>query len=159
MFLRAHGLPESGTGQFIDTFIAEWNAGVTYADRVVAAVRSLSTKYRIGVVTNTHLPWLVPLHIEAMGLTANIPAVVTSIEIGHRKPHRKIFEAALRRVGSKADETVFIGDSLEADYAGATRAGLRAILVDPVAAHAFTPRQRVTSVAEIPQLLARLSVV
>lgn len=45
------------------------------------------------------------------------------------KPEVSMFEAAVRRMGSKPQHTLMIGDRLNTDIEGAQRAGLRTILV------------------------------
>lgn len=45
------------------------------------------------------------------------------------KPHRSIFEAALKRVGVSAAEAMMVGDSLTQDIDGARRVGMRGVLV------------------------------
>lgn len=45
------------------------------------------------------------------------------------KPQRGMFEAALRRLGAKADETLMIGDRIGTDIAGAQRLGIMTALV------------------------------
>ena len=45
------------------------------------------------------------------------------------KPHRSIFEAALRQVAVEPHEAVMVGDSLPADIEGALGLGMRAVLV------------------------------
>jgi putative hydrolase of the HAD superfamily len=46
-----------------------------------------------------------------------------------RKPRFDIFMQALTTLGVKSSETIFIGDSLEADVLGAKSAGMRSIYV------------------------------
>jgi putative hydrolase of the HAD superfamily len=45
------------------------------------------------------------------------------------KPDRLIYQHALRLAGSRADETLFVGDSLEHDIAGAHAVGMRTALI------------------------------
>ncbi len=45
------------------------------------------------------------------------------------KPGRTMFEMALERLGTRADETLMIGDRLETDILGAVEAGLKSALV------------------------------
>ena len=47
----------------------------------------------------------------------------------YMKPHRSIFEEALRLAGVAAEEALMVGDSLAADVRGALGAGLRAVLI------------------------------
>ncbi|MEM3011015.1 MAG: HAD-IA family hydrolase, partial [Candidatus Bathyarchaeia archaeon] len=52
-----------------------------------------------------------------------------SAEVGWRKPHPKIFQEALRRLGAKAEETVFVGDNPIDDVQGAKNVGMKAIFI------------------------------
>ena len=61
--------------------------------------------------------------IKALEYAANCEAVVMG------KPAKAFFEAALRVLGTKTNETVMIGDDIHSDVAGAQAAGLTAILV------------------------------
>lgn len=45
------------------------------------------------------------------------------------KPHPDVFKYALRKLNIKPDETLFIGDAVEADYKGAENVGIKAILI------------------------------
>jgi len=47
------------------------------------------------------------------------------------KPDLAIFEEALRRAGTSAAQTIYVGDNYYADAVGARRAGLRPVLYDP----------------------------
>jgi putative hydrolase of the HAD superfamily len=82
---------------------------------------------RLAVVSN----WDVSLHdvLERTGLRALLDAVVISAELGVAKPDPAIFRAALERLGATAADAMHVGDSLEADVAGARAAGLEAVLV------------------------------
>lgn len=46
------------------------------------------------------------------------------------KPHRELFEKALKISGCAADEVIHIGDSLSSDVLGAQSAGIRPVLID-----------------------------
>lgn len=55
--------------------------------------------------------------------------IISADEIKAYKPHIDLFNYALRVAGCKASEVIHIGDSLNADYYGATNAGIIAYLV------------------------------
>jgi putative hydrolase of the HAD superfamily len=82
---------------------------------------------RLAVVSN----WDVSLHdvLERTHLRGLVDAVVISAELGAAKPDPAIFRAALERLGATAAEAMHVGDSVEADVAGARAAGLEAVLV------------------------------
>jgi putative hydrolase of the HAD superfamily len=139
---------------FAQSYLAEWNTGVSYPAGMVATVAELASRHRLAVVSNTHDPDLVPAHLAAMGVDHYFEAVVTSIDFGWRKPHPAIYAEALRRLGAEADRTVFAGDTYDADFAGPVRAGLAAFLIDPDARHDVPAARRLSSLADLP---ARLS--
>jgi putative hydrolase of the HAD superfamily len=85
---------------------------------------------RAGLCSNA--PYRVrSLHAQLahLGLDRHLDAVTFSAEVGWRKPSPRIFEAALRGLGTAADRTVMVGDSEAADVAGAHAAGMRAVLI------------------------------
>jgi putative hydrolase of the HAD superfamily len=89
---------------------------------------------RLGVLSNTFVPGFVhDRHLEMVGLLEYLPVRVYSSEVGYRKPDRRIFEAALGRLGVGAGEALFVGDLVKTDIVGARRAGMRTALKQPFA--------------------------
>ena len=94
----------------VEVSVDEWNTGVTYPSWCRPTVERLASSYRLAVVTNTHLPSLVPAHLAAMGIADLIEAVVTSVELGWRKPHPAIYAQALARMECGPRDAVFVGE-------------------------------------------------
>lgn len=76
------------------------------------------------------------------------------------KPTRAYFDAALRQLGASPEESVMVGDDIEADIAGAKAAGLRAVLVrtgkfreEALASASTPPDGVVASIADVPAFL------
>lgn len=69
--------------------------------------------------------------VADLGLTSFFDAVVVSAAAGWAKPSPRIYAAALAALGSEPGEVLMIGDRPKEDAAGATAAGLRALLYDP----------------------------
>lgn len=65
------------------------------------------------------------------GLDALRERVVVSATVGHRKPAAAFFDEVTRLAGCDRGAIVFVGDDVGNDYAGATAAGMRAVLLDP----------------------------
>ncbi len=63
------------------------------------------------------------------GLAPLLDGVVTSAQMGARKPSPIIFERALAMAGVTAEHALHVGDSLEEDVGGARAAGVPAVLV------------------------------
>lgn len=60
-------------------------------------------------------------------VTEYFDLMIFSEEIGIRKPDRRIFHLAARRLGVQPSEIVHVGDNLKTDVWGAKTAGLKAI--------------------------------
>ncbi|AWT34892.1 hypothetical protein GCM10008956_24230 [Deinococcus arenae] len=80
---------------------------------------------RVGVITNG---WgdLQRTCVEVCGLTGLIDDLVISKVVGLSKPDPAIYRLALDRLGVRADQAWFVGDSPRNDIAGPQVVGLRA---------------------------------
>jgi putative hydrolase of the HAD superfamily len=67
--------------------------------------------------------------LKNSGIAGFFKEVITSEQAGIMKPHKEIFDYALRVTGSSANRSVMIGDALEVDILGALEAGIDAIYV------------------------------
>jgi HAD superfamily hydrolase (TIGR01509 family) len=74
--------------------------------------------------------------------------------VGVEKPHPEIFQAALRDMGVKAEESLYIGDVYSVDYLGATQAGMRALLFDSAGAYREKGLPRIESLESLPAILS-----
>jgi len=121
----AHGAIEILIGEYLDA----WTQSVSPAEHAIECVTDLASDHRLTIVSNTHDPALVPRLARRFGLNTAVDRVISSVTVGWRKPHRIIFETALRESGAAANDSVFIGDNWEADVEGPRRAGMSAIYV------------------------------
>jgi putative hydrolase of the HAD superfamily len=100
------------------------------------------------VVLSNHVPELPPL-LEALGLASHMGRVFNSAQTGVEKPHPQAFRNVLTALGG-ATQIWIVGDSVQADIAGAQAVGLRAVLVrsqHPQAVHCCE------TLAELPRVL------
>jgi putative hydrolase of the HAD superfamily len=137
-------------------YLREWNAGVSYLPGTAALVAGLARQFRLAVVTNTHQADLVPAHLAALRIDHHLAAVVTSVEVGWRKPHPAMYAAALSRLDADPAATAFVGDTYDADYAGPVAAGMTAFLIDPGRRHDIPAGRRLGSLADLPARLRDL---
>jgi HAD superfamily hydrolase (TIGR01509 family) len=86
--------------------------------------------YRLGIVSN----WQGPLSeiLRTQGLLDYFDSVITSHDAGVSKPNADIFRIALEDLDEVASKAIFIGDTFATDIIGAHRAGIQAILYDPL---------------------------
>lgn len=79
-------------------------------------------------VLSNHVPEL-DLLVAGLGLRRHFAHVFTSAVLGFEKPHPMAFERALAQLGCDRDGAWMVGDDFLADYEGARRSGLKAVLV------------------------------
>jgi putative hydrolase of the HAD superfamily len=98
-----------------------------FSDALGALPRLRERGARLVVVSN----WDVSLHelLDRVGLAPYLDGIVTSAEVGARKPDPAIFERALGLAGVPASEALHVGDTLAEDVAGARNAGIEPVLI------------------------------
>jgi putative hydrolase of the HAD superfamily len=136
-----------------ETYMAEWNQGVVDIPGVREMLEALSGVVTLAVVTNTHSPRLVPDHLARLGVDHLISDVITSVEVGWRKPHEAIYREAPDRVGASTTESVFVGDTLDADHTGPRALGMQALLIDPTGVQPIEPGDRLERILDLPRAL------
>lgn len=100
----------------------------------------------IYIITNNGLPYM-ERALAQNGLKA--AGVVSADTVRAYKPHRELFEEALRISGCAPDEAVHIGDSYDTDVVGARAAGIRPVLL----LRGKAPRDGVESADDLTQAL------
>jgi putative hydrolase of the HAD superfamily len=105
----------------------------------------LEGRYRLGLVSNFTHPPAVEQILARVGLERFFDAIIISGRLGVCKPHPAIFDELTRRLALAPDEIVFVGDELQADIAGARRAGMQTVWI--------TYRQRLERPSPLGQFL------
>lgn len=90
--------------------------------------------------------------LHRVGLAALLDGVVTSAEVGARKPAPAIFERALALASASAEDAIHVGDSYAEDVEGARAAGIEAVLLAREGVASNEVRQ-IRSLRELPALL------
>jgi putative hydrolase of the HAD superfamily len=72
--------------------------------------------------------------MERCGLGEIFRFVVFSQDDGVEKPAPKLFDIAVDKAGCSIHELLHVGDSLDNDVAGATRAGIRCVWLNRIGA-------------------------
>jgi putative hydrolase of the HAD superfamily len=112
---------------FLDAEHAAWAPARELAATTHALLEALRARgLKLGLVSNAiDPPWLMHRDLEREGIAERIDAAVFSSEVGWRKPHPAIFERALALLGGiDPKRTLFVGDSLANDVAGARALGM-----------------------------------
>ena len=71
------------------------------------------------------------LKLTKLGLKPYLDALVASEENGMEKPHGRMFQLALDKLGAKPEESVMVGDSLPKDVRGGRSIGMAAMWKHP----------------------------
>ena len=100
-----------------------------FAETIDALIYLKSQGYRLAVISNgiTIKQWekLVRLNIYSF-----FDEVITSEEVGKKKPDKLIYDVALRKMKGDPEKSIMIGNKFKEDALGAVNAGMSAILVN-----------------------------
>ena len=125
--LRPKGLTDKAAQQaFVDQL---------YKDRdqinpaMVALLRELKPRYKLGMLSNTFRLELENWLIEVHGLDGIFDVVVGSADVGLAKPEPEIYQLTLTRLGVAPDEALFI-DDLVRNTKAAENLGIGSILFE-----------------------------
>ncbi len=121
-------LSDDAKSELIEFFVNEWSSDIQPFPNLEELLDSLSSKYRLGIVSNTHHKGFVPTLLARFNIADYFNEVITCIDHGHPKRNGSIYTAALNALESRAEDTVFIGDSYEHDYVGPRQLGMHSIL-------------------------------
>lgn len=93
---------------------------------VVPTLKKLKRKYKLVVLSDAPRiqAWI---RLAAMDLQSMFDHVITFDDTGMKKPGRKPFVLALKRLKLKPDECVMVGDSLKKDIAPAKKFGFKTV--------------------------------
>lgn len=113
-----------------------------------------SSGIRMGVVSN----WDQYLRsiFDGLELSRYFEVLLSSADVGIRKPDPEIFEMAADRIGIPAANIAFVGDHLYADAMGAQQRDMTPILLTRQPAFVPSSILHVDTLTEIPALIATL---
>lgn len=109
-----------------DEFITSYTNIFTPIDGTMHAIRRLTGRYRLGLLSNTN-EWHFIHSIRPIEVFPLFDAVTLSYEVGAMKPAAVIYQDMLNKIGVPADACVYFDDIQENVDAGA-RAGMHARL-------------------------------
>jgi len=81
--------------------------------------------------------------------------MILSEDAGINKPHKQIFDFALINTNSRRSQSLMIGDSWDADIAGAYNAGMDQLWYNPegLPAKSFEPTYTIRKLIDIKEIL------
>ncbi|MDY6819197.1 MAG: HAD family hydrolase [Halobacteriales archaeon] len=118
-----------------------------------AALEAAAAAGPIGLVTNGPEDRQ-RAKLESLGIVDQFDTLVYGAELSRSKPHTTPFDRALADLGVTPERTLFVGNSLKYDIAGAQNAGLQTVwLRGDEDQGAYDPDYVIDSLEELPALL------
>lgn len=162
--LVLNGTPMPGIGDSLnEAYLAEMPVQLKLVPGAVEVLDRLHHQYRMAIITNGFREVQVDKLLNS-GLDKYFDKLFISEEIGAQKPHRKIFEYAVKSMNAPKKKSLMIGDSWEADIVGAMQFGIDQVYycpfedkLPPVIDGAETARSR-TSTTVITHLVQLLDI-
>jgi len=110
----------------------------------------LREQYPMALVSDAQRCYTEP-EIELLKLSRFFEHVFLSSDYGFRKPEPRYFQSALKALGVKPSEAVYVGDNPYRDLWGAKRAGMKMVLVrsDEREYEGFVPDAYIDNIADL----------
>ena len=148
----SHLLPELGVHNdaLRDTLVNATRVSANWCDirpGTRETLQRLGRRYPLAVISNAD--GKIADVLNRCGIADCFQQIIDSGLVGYEKPHPAIFEAALHTMNVSPEQSLYVGDVFSVDYAGATRAGMQAILFDVSGAYRESGLPRVESLEEL----------
>lgn len=126
-FPPKHRLPNNSIQDF-------WNNNFPHCfsmdEDMINIINSIKTKVKVAIITNGSTQRQKAKIINA-GLNSCFEVIIISEEVGLRKPDKRIFELALKRLNVQPESAFFVGDNIELDIGGCQNANIKGIWFNP----------------------------
>ena len=86
----------------------------------------LKPKYQLHIITNG-FEEIQTKKMQSSNIHHYFDKIITSESVGVKKPNPKVFEHAIQVANARIENSIMIGDSIEADIEGALQVGMQAI--------------------------------
>ena len=134
---------------------------VYYPDSKPALIELKKRGLKLGIISNVSRG--ITFFLKELKFEEYFDIIVFSWEVGWRKPFKKIFEEATKRLRVKPEESIMVGDSLKADVTGAKNFGMIAIWINRRSSEIdlekipVKPDYTVKSLLEVVEIVDRLN--
>ena len=119
--------PRVTTG--LDVFFQDFIDTLELREGAIELLAEVGKNYRLGLLSNFTYGPGIRKSLQKIGIDKHFDAVIISEEVGWRKPSPVIYQDMLLRLGVKADEALFIGDSPLEDIKGALDMDIKTVFV------------------------------
>ncbi|WP_342330238.1 YjjG family noncanonical pyrimidine nucleotidase [Pedobacter sp. FW305-3-2-15-E-R2A2] len=130
-FIQLGIQPSHIPSQFEDDYVRLTPTRTNLFEGSEKVLTYLQKKYTLHIISNGFKESTLT-KMDKSGLNPYFANVIISEDVGVNKPNKAIFEYALRLASAQKEESIMIGDSLEADIRGAQDYGMKAIYFNPM---------------------------
>jgi len=130
-FLELGMQPELIPGGFEDEYVKLCPTKTNLFPDAHEVLAYLRSKYILHLISNGFKE-STEIKIAGSNISGYFDQIIISETVGVNKPDKAIFEHALNLAGAIKDESIMIGDSVEADIRGALNFGMDAIYFNPM---------------------------
>lgn len=123
--------PEKVPQQFEEDYVKISPTKTNLFEGAEKVLAYLQKKYTLHIISNGFRETTLT-KMDLSGLNPYFTNVIISEEVGINKPDKAVFQYALDKAGANLEESIMIGDSLEADIYGAMNFGMKAIFFNPL---------------------------
>lgn len=135
-----------------DLFIKYLTSNNHLIDGTIELLDYLKDKYTLHIITNGFSS-VQEVKLQKSNLDKYFVTITDSEAAGNKKPHKTIFQHALTIANASKNESIMIGDSIEADVLGAINFGMKAVYFNPendkISHHEIIHIQKLTQLKNI----------
>lgn len=117
----------------------------------IEVLEYLAPKYNLHIITNGFAE-VQDKKLKNSGIEDYFKTITNSEKAGVKKPHQNIFQYALSLANTHKNNSVMIGDCIEADFKGAINFGMKAILFDEKNIHEDATILKISHLKELKKL-------
>lgn len=147
----------------VNTFFEDYLTSLKLRPCARKMLQKTFARHKQGLISNFTYAPVIHAGLRNLGIGCFFNVILVSEDVGWRKPRKEIFELALKRLKTEAQETIYIGDSPLEDIRGAKTVGMRTVFV-PSQFYSFEnlfaskqkPDFTVTDICELNEKLPKL---
>lgn len=132
------------------------HSAVTFLPDAKHVLKTVNESFSIGLLTNGPCRRQAQ-KIAALNIESTFEAIVYAGDLPRQKPNREPFDRVLDTLGSTPSRTMYVGNSLRHDVAGAQGVGMTAVWYTPTGADPapYEPEYIIESLAELLSVVSR----
>jgi YjjG family noncanonical pyrimidine nucleotidase len=130
-------------------FIEYLTSNNNLIDGTIETLEYLKVNYKLHIITNG-FSFVQEVKLQKSNLADYFITVTNSELAGHKKPHGNIFQHALTLANASKNQSIMVGDSIEADVLGAMNFGMKAVYFNP--ANEMVSQDSIIQIQKLTQL-------